>query len=424
MFEGFVHKLKLIFQDSGLRNRLLFILAMLVVFRLGTSVPLPGVDPLELERFFSGNQFLGLLNVFSGGGLANLSIFMLGVGPFITASIVMQLLTIMFPKLKELYHEEGEAGRRKFNQYARFLTVPLAVLQGFGLLVLLENQGVITHLGWLAKALNIITAVAGSIFLMWLGELISEYGLGNGVSLIIMAGILAGIPSAVGQVIVNFDSAQVPLYLLFVALAVVVVAAVVVMTEAERPVPVTYAKRIRGARVYGGASTYLPIRLNQAGVMPIIFALSILLFPQMLINFVSQANVASLRQVADFLLSLLNNTWFYAITYFVLVFAFTYFYSAITFDPQSVATNLQRNGAFVPGIRPGRPTAEYIGKTLYRLTLIGAIFLGLVAMLPLIMRAFTGLSALAIGGTALLIVVSVSLDLMKRIDAQLSMREY
>ena len=420
----FFNKIKLIWSDSALRGRVLFVLGALVLFRLGTAIPVPGVNGEALARFFSGNQFLGLLNVFSGGGLSNLSIFMLGVGPFITGSIIMQLLTIMFPTIKRLYHEEGEAGRRKFTQYSRLLTVPLAALQGLALLALLENQGVLLHLGWGDKLINLVTIVTGSVLLMWVGELISEYGIGNGVSLLIFAGILAGIPQAISQLAVNFDAGQVPVFILSALVALIVVAGVVVITEAERPIPVTYAKRIRGNKVYGGMSTYLPLRLNQAGVMPIIFALSILLFPQMIANFLLKSSVVWLQNLSGWTVALLNNQWFYGGFYFLLIFVFTYFYSAITFDPESVATNLQKNGAFIPGIRPGRPTAEHIAHILYRLTFVGAVFLAIVAILPLIMRSLTNTPALAIGGTALLIVVSVALEFMKQVNAQLSMREY
>ncbi|MBI4136287.1 MAG: preprotein translocase subunit SecY [Candidatus Vogelbacteria bacterium] len=424
MLTAFWTKLKLALSDAALRRRLIFVGAALFLFRLGASIPIPGVNVAALERFFADNQFFNLLNLFSGGGLSNLSIVMLGVGPYITATIIMQLLTIMFPSLKELYHESGGEGRRQFAQYARMLTVPLALLQGFGLLALLGRQGILGELTFFDKLVSVIVVTAGSILLMWLGELINEYGIGNGISLIIFAGIVAGIPSAVSQVIVNFEPASVPLYLGYLAAAAVIVAGVVVMTEAERPVPITYAKQVRGMRVYGGVSTYLPIRLNQAGVMPIIFALSLLLFPQMIVNFFANAGNATVRAVADVLLSLLNNTWFYAAVYFVLVFLFTYFYSAITFDPTAISENLQKSGAFIPGIRPGRPTAEHLAKTVTRLTLVGALFLGVVAMLPLLMQAITGLTALAIGGTALLIVVSVALEFTKQVDSQISMREY
>jgi len=424
MLSRIATKFSLIISDRQLRRRILFVLFALILFRLGASIPISGVDTEALKRLFSGNQFLNLLNIFSGGGLSNLSILMLGVSPFITASIIMQLLTMMVPSLKELYQESGEQGRRIFAQYSRLLTVPLAMIQGFGLLSLLGNQGVLLPITLSEKLVSVMVVTAGSILLMWLGELINEYGIGNGTSLIIFAGIVASIPQAIGQVVANFDPSQVPLYLAYLVAAVVIVGGVVIMTEAERPVPITYAKRVRGAKLFGGASTYLPIRLNQAGVMPIIFALSILLFPQMLINFLSQASHPTVQAVANFLLGLLNNTWFYAIVYFALVFLFTYFYSAVTFDPDSISTNLQKSGAFIPGIRPGRPTADHLGKIVTRLTLVGALFLGVIAMLPLIMRALTGVTALAIGGTALLIVVSVALDFMKQIDAQVTMREY
>jgi preprotein translocase subunit SecY len=412
------------FSDRVLRRRILFVLGVLVLFRLGAAIPVPGVDTAALQRVFSGSDLLGLLNIFSGGGLSNLSIFMLGVGPFITGSIIMQLLTIMFPSLKAMYHEEGEAGRRRFTQYSRWLTVPLAALQGFALLFLLEKQGVVTHLLWSDRLLNVLTVVAGSVLLMWLGELINEYGIGNGISLIIFAGILARLPSGISQLFINFDAANLPIYLALAAAAVIIVAGVVVITEAERPIPVTYAKRVRGSKVYGGSSTYLPLRLNQAGVMPIIFALSILLFPQMIVSFLARLDNATVQSVSQMILNILNNQWVYAAAYFILVFAFTYFYSAITFDPESLSNNLQKSGAFIPGIRPGRPTAEYVARSLYHLTFVGALFLGIMAMLPLLTGALTGIRSLAIGGTAMLIVVSVAIDFMKQIDAQLSMREY
>ncbi len=418
------HKVKVVFQDPALRFRILFVFGALIAFRLGAAIPIPGVNQLALERFFSGNQFFGLLNIFSGGGFSTLSIFMLGVGPFITASIILQLLTIMIPSLKEMYQEAGEAGRRKFAQYSRLLAVPLAALQAFSFLIILQRQGVVANLTFGDQIINVITVVAGSLLLMWIGELISEYGIGNGVSLIIFAGILSGLPQTIGQLVINYTPSQIPIYILFAVAAIVIIAGVVVVTEGERPIPVTYAKRVRGTKVYGGSSTYLPIRLNQAGVMPIIFALSILLFPQMIANFLSNVANPTVSSLAAGVLGILSNATFYAIAYFFLVFVFTYFYSAITFDPEAISENLQKNGAFVPGIRPGRPTAEYIAKVLYRLTFIGALFLGVVAVIPLIVQAWSGLSALAIGGTALLIVVSVALDFMKQVDSQLSLREY
>jgi len=421
---NFFAKLNLIFKDKILRERIFFVFIILALFRLLAVIPIPGIDIFQLEQFFSNNQFLGLLNIFSGGGLSNLSIVMLGVAPYITGSIIMQLLTIMSPKLKAIYQEEGEAGRKKFSQYSRLLSIPLALMQGFAFLLLLTKQGIVPDLGMFSLITNVIVIAAGSVLLMWLGELITEFGIGNGVSLIIFAGIVAGLPNTINQLIFTFNVSQIPLYLGFIAVGLLITAGVVVVTEAERPIPITYAKRVRGMKVYGGISTYLPLRVNQAGVIPIIFALSILLFPQMILNFIANINSQFIVSISNFILGVLENGWVYAGLYFMLVFLFTYFYTAVTFDPDSIATNLQKSGAFVPGVRPGRNTSEYIGKILTRITLVGAIFLGVIAILPLGMQAITGITALAIGGTALLIAVSVVIDLIRKIEAQISMREY
>jgi len=420
----FLHKLKIALTDESIRNRLLFVLGALFVFRALSTIPIPGVDAVVLQQFFENNQFLGLLNIFSGGGLANLSIIMLGVGPFITASIIMQLLTVMSPKLKSMHTEEGEAGRARFTQYSRLLTLPLAVLQGYGFLTLLQSQGVISGLSTFAFMTNVVLIVAGSILLMWIGELVTEYGIGNGVSIIIFAGIVAGLPATVTQLAFGYTPAQLPLYIGFGLIALATIYAVVVMTEAERPVPITYAKQSRGGQTYGGTSSYLPLRHNQAGVIPIIFAMSMLLFPQMFLNVLSSFNISGVARASEMLLVFFNNQIAYAVVYFVLVILFAFFYTAVTFDPDAVSKNLQRSGAFVPGLRPGAATAEYLGGLITRLTLVGALFLGLVAVLPLGMQMVTGIAALAIGGTALLIVVSVVLDLLRRVDAQVSMREY
>jgi preprotein translocase subunit SecY len=425
--QNFFRKINLIIKDRSLRGRIIFVTASLIVFRFLSVIPIPGIDPVRLQAFFNSpaGDVFGLFNIFSGGGLSRLSIVMLGVGPYITASIVMQLLTMIFPKLKEMYQEEGEAGRAKFTQYSRLITVPLALVQGGGFLLLLQRSGVVLELGLVGMMTNIMVIIAGSMFLMWLGELMTEYGIGNGTSLIIFAGIVASVPSSLTQMIVSFVPSQIPLYIAFAIIAVLVVLGVVVVTEAERPIPVTYAKRVRGSKVYGGVSTYLPLRVNQAGVIPIIFALSILLFPQMIFQYiVSAVPTGIINVISTKILALLNNGWFYSIFYFILVFLFTYFYTAVTFDPHAISENLQKNGAFVPGVRPGQSTADYIAKVLTRVTLVGASFLGLIAVLPLAMRAVTGIQSLAIGGTALLIVVSVVIDLMKKVDAQVSMREY
>lgn len=419
-----LHKIRLIFEDSTLRKRTLFVLGALAAFRILAAIPIPGINIQALAQFFANNQFLGLLNLFSGGGLDRVSIVMLGVAPYITGSIIMQLLTIIFPRLKEMYHEEGEAGRRKVAQYSRLLTVPLALIQGASFLTLLERSGTLIGLTPFTYGVNLAVITAGSLLLMWLGELITEYGIGNGVSILIFAGIVARLPSAFRQTLFTFTPDQLPVYIALVAAAVLITFGVVVVTEAERPIPITYAKRIRGAKVYGGISTYLPIRVNQAGVIPIIFALSILLFPQMLFNFLSAAHNELVQTFATLGTRILSNQWFYASAYFILVFLFTYFYTAITFEPDTMAENLQRNGAFVPGVRPGPSTAQHIGAIVTRLTLVGALFLGLIAVLPLAVRAATGITSVAIGGTALLIVVSVVIDLVKKVDAQVSMREY
>ena len=422
--QNFWNKIKLIWTDVILRKRVLFVLFMLVVFRLLSAIPIPGIDTLELSRFLTNNQFFGILNIFSGGGLSNLSIIMLGVGPYITSSIIMQLLTIMVPALKRIYHEEGEAGKKKFTQYSRLLTIPLAAIQGFSLLAILENQNILINLTTFDRITNLIIVISGSLLLMWLGELISEFGIGNGVSLIIFAGIVSQLPTEISQLIFTFDVSQIPLFLLFIASGILIIAGVVVVTEAERPIPVTYAKRVRGMKMYGGGSTYLPLRVNQSGVIPIIFALSLLLFPQMIGNFLAGSSNSILLSISKVLVSFSQTSVLYAVLYFILVFLFTYFYTAVTFDPEALATNLQKNGAFIPGIRPGVSTSQYISSVLSRITLLGAVFLGFIAVLPLIVRSLTGITAIALGGTALLIVVSVVLDLIKKIDAQISMREY
>lgn len=423
----FFEKIRLIFADEALRSRLLFVFGLLVLTRLLSVVPVPGVDPLRLESLLAGSEFLNLLNllnIFSGGGLSSLSIVMLGVGPYITSSIIMQLLTIMSPKIKAMHQEEGEAGRKRFGQYSRMLSVPFALIQGYAFIKLLQSQGVLPALALEVIILDLVIIVAGSVLLMWLGELISEFGIGNGVSLIIFSGIVTQIPAALGQLIFTYVPAQLPIYLTGAAVALIVIFGVVFVTEAERPIPVAYAKQVRGGRAYGGVSTYLPLRINQAGVIPIIFALSILLFPQMIFQFLAQSSVPVISSFSDSALALLSKNWFYTGAYFVLVVLFTYFYTAVTFDPDQVSTNLQKSGAFIPGVRPGVSTADYISRILTRLTLVGALFLGLIAILPLILRSITGVQALAIGGTALLIVVSVVIDLVKKLDAQLSAREY
>lgn len=413
------------FKDPILRKRIGFTVIALVLFRVLVAIPIPSVDSANLAKLLSSSQFFGFLNIFSGGGLSNLSIGMLGVGPFITGSIIIQLLTMMFPKWKALMHDEGEAGRFKLSNYSRLLSVPLSIISAIGFLTLLQSQNVLPHLGSFSFLVNIIIITAGSILLMWIGELISEFGIGNGVSLIIFAGIVAVLPSRITQFIAGFNPSDLPIYVGALVIGLIVIAGVVYVTEAERSVPVTYAKQVRGNKVYGGASTYLPLRLNQAGVIPIIFALSILLFPQIISNFLAHSTTfPTLASYASAFSVFFNKPIIYGGFYFIFVVAFTYFYTAVTFDPKMISENLQRSGAFIPGVRPGEHTQEYLAAIVTRITLVGAIFLGVVAILPLAMQAFTSSKSLAIGGTALLIVVSVVLDLLKKIDAQVSMREY
>ncbi len=423
MWEKFTRKVRLILEDENLRSRILFVLGALVVFRLLAAIPIPGIDAERLASF-GDNQLLGLLNVFSGGGFSNLSIVMLGVSPYITASIVMQLMTVLVPKLKEMYQEEGDSGRARFSQYSRYLAVPLGVIQAFGFLLLLSQQGVLPQLSSFQFIVNVIVITAGSLLVMWLGELITEFGVGNGISLIIFAGIVARIPQGLAQLAFAFDPSQVPAYLGFIAAGAAIIAGVVFITEAERPIPVTYARRVRGEKVMGGISTYLPLRVNQAGVMPIIFALSFLLFPQMIATFLSKSSIVLVATSATQVVSWLANQLIYGALYFFLVVIFTYFYTAITFEPHQVAKNLQKNGAFVPGIRPGSTTTEYLANIITRITLVGALFLGFLAVMPLLLQYITGITTVTIGGTALLIAVSVVLDLVKKIDAQTSIREY
>jgi len=422
--EKILGKLRIVFTDKAIRSKILFVLGALVFFRLLSAIPIPGIDQMKLQSFINNNQFVGVLNMFSGGGLSNLSIVMLGVGPYITGSIIMQLLTIMSPRLKAMYQDEGDLGRKKFSQYSRILAIPLAVVQGLGLLILLKSQGIVGDLSVIQMATNLSVVVAGSILVMWIGELISEFGIGNGVSMIIFAGIVANLPKEIAQLIFTFNVANLPMYLLFFAIGLLIVAGVVIVTEAERPISVTYAKQVRGDHIAGGTQTYIPIRINQAGVIPIIFALSILMFPQLVGTFLANSANATLLSVSHGLIWFANNTWLYSVCYFLFVFIFTYFYTAVTFDPNQIATNLQKNGAFVSGIRPGDATRDYISKILTRTTTMGAVFLGLIAVFPLIIKSVTGITAFAVGGTALLIVVSVVIDLIKKIEAQISMREY
>ncbi len=419
-----MNKILQIFKRPELRNKVLFILALLVIFRLVSNIPIPAIDSSKLKDFLAQNQFFGLISTFTGGSLSALSIGMLGLGPYITSSIIMQLLTMIFPSLEQMYKYEGEAGRMRFNQYSRFLTVPLAILQGYGFLVLLSRQNVISNLSLMDWVATLIVVTAGSVFFMWLGELISEKNLGNGASLLILAGIVARFPNSIKQAAFSYTSNDIFTYIGLIVVALIVIVGVIYISEAQRNIPVNYARRVRGSKVYGGVSTYLPMRVNNAGVIPIIFALSILLFPGMIANFLAGSKIALLSGVASSVNSFLQNQFWYATFYFILVVVFTYFYTAVTFDPKSISENVQKQGGYIPGIRPGPMTAQFLTHLLNRVTLVGAIFLGVIAILPNIVRGATGITAFQVGGTSILIVVSVALEIMKQVDAQLSMYEY
>ncbi len=419
-----MNTLLLLFQTPELRKKVLIVTGILAITRLLAAIPVPGIDASQLSQFFASNQVLGFFNLFSGGGLSNLSIVMLGVGPYITSSIIMQLLTMIFPNLKEIYYEQGEIGRAKFNRISRYLTVPLAGLQAYGFLNLLISQNVLAPLSAFDTVRNILIVSAGSMLLVWLGELLSEQKIGNGVSLIIFAGIVSRLPSMIQQTLLTYDPSQLPTYLAFAVLSVVVIGGVVFISEGERKIPISYSKRVRGNKVFGGSSSYLPLKVNQAGVIPIIFAVSLLIFPQ----FIAQISALFSPDLSIRLNELVNrylgDQVIYNSMYFALVVLFTYFYTAVTFDPQEISKNLQRSGGFIPGIRPGQPSGEYLEKVINRTTLFGALFLGVIAVLPGLTQILTGIQLLSIGGTALLIVVSVALEIMKQINSQLVLREY
>lgn len=420
MLNEFFRKLKLIFADQALRNRILFLVGAIALFRFLAAIPIPGVNRIALDQFFAGNQFLGLLNIFSGGGFSNISLVLLGVGPYITASIFMQLMTVIFPKVKAMYTEEGEAGRTQFISISRMITIPIAILQAVAFLSLLEGQGILEHLSPFTFALDVFLVAAGSMLLMWIGELITEFGIGNGVSLIIFAGIVASVPGGVSQLLFTATAASIPTYLAFVVAALAITWSIVVVSESERSIPIAYARQVRGQ----GGSTYLPIRLLQAGVIPIIFALSLLLLPQMAFAGLAALGFSWVASATAWYAAFAANTYAYGAAYFVLVVMFTFFYTSITFEPKRVADNLQKSGAFIPGVRPGRETENYIGKVVNRITLPGAIFLGFVAIIPFVVQGITGITALLIGGTALLIAVQVLIDLIRKIEAQVTLREY
>src|SRR3989344_1938334 len=418
-------KLIQIWKVKDLRASILFVAAMLVIFRLAAHVPVPGVDTSALSDFFAANQLLGIMNVLCGGGMENFSIVAMGIAPYITASIIFQLLVMIVPQL-EASQKEGESGQRRISQWTRLLTVPLAAIQGYGLIALLRQSqvNILPNLTPWRLFITIVTVTAGTMFLMWIGEMISEKKIGNGISLLIFAGIVTSIPTFIQQTLLVFDPSQLLNMVVFGAVAIVTIVGVVIITEGQRNVPVSYARQVRGTKMYGGVNTHLPLRVNMAGVIPIIFAISIILFPPMVAQFFLNAQSAWIAAAATWVISVFQNQIVYGVLYFLLVFGFTYFYTEVVFHPDQISENLQKQGGFIPGIRPGAHTAAYLKNTTNRIILAGALFLGIIAVLPLVTSQFSGISTLAIGGTSLLIVVSVVIETVKQIESQLTMREY
>jgi len=419
-----LNKLIQIWKAKDLRKNIGFVLAMLVIFRFAAHIPIPGVNVEALREFFGSNQILGLMNIFSGGGMQNFSIVMMGIAPYITSSIIFQLLGMIVPKLEEM--QKDEAGRQKINMWTRWATVPLAALQSYGMITLLRRSSteILGDISSFDLFAMIITITAGTIFLMWIGELITEKNVGNGISLLIFAGIVASLPQVIQQVIVTYDPQQLFTFIGFVIIALITIVGVVIITEGQRNVPVQYARQVRGNRMYGGTSTHLPLRVNMAGVIPIIFAISVVMFPPMIAQFFIHARSDFIAKAAEWTIAIFQNQLVYGVLYFLLVFAFTFFYTEVIFHPTQIAENLQKQGGFIPGIRPGRHTSEYLANTTHKIIFVGALFLGLIAILPLIMRYFTGMQSLAIGGTSLLIVVAVVIETVKQVESQLTMREY
>jgi preprotein translocase subunit SecY len=411
-----------VFQVKELREALLFILFVLTIFRVAAYITIPGIDTSSIAQLLNANQFLGLLNVFSGGTLESFSIVALGVAPYITASIIVQLLGMIFPSVEEM--QKDEQGRQKLNRWTRVATVPLALIQGYGLLTLVGGQGSeiarfgLTGIDLVAALLAMTT---GTIFLMWLGELISERNVGNGISILILAGIVAGFPRFVQQLVATYTPSDLVNIIIYIALTIVTVIAVVIINEGQRNIPVQYA---RGGGAIGRVQSHLPIRVNMGGMIPIIFAIAMLVFPPLVAQFFLNARTQLFRDAATTTLQLFGNSLFYGVIFFLLVFGFTFFYATVIFKPETVAENLQKQGGFVPGIRPGKETELYLTRVKNRVLLTGATFLGLIAVLPLIVQEVTRSQNLVVGGASILILVAVIIDILKQIDSQLSMREY
>jgi preprotein translocase subunit SecY len=422
-----------IFKLPDLRRRLAFTAFILVVFRFVAHIPVPGVDRNALQAAFANNQLLGLLDLFSGGAMSLFSVAAMGVYPYITASIIIQLLLPLIPSLQAL-SKEGEAGRNKINQYTHWLTIPLAALQAFSQVSIMQTQyKVVTNFGlfnadtWLPSLAMIVTLTAGTVFCVWLGELISESGIGNGVSIIILGGIVARLPQGLGRTFLASTDLASNLWtiVVFLVIELLTIGLIVVMEQGQRRIPVQYAKRVRGTRMYGGQSTHIPLRVNSAGMIPLIFANSFLIFPGIIASYFQISTNPLIKSVATAVYdTFYKGSTIYWVLYFLMVIGFTYFYATVTFQEQNLPDNLQKFGGFVPGIRPGKPTSEYLNRVLSRITLAGALYLGVVAVLPYFAQRFTGVQMMALSSTALLILVGVVLDTIRQLEAQLLMRHY
>ncbi len=417
-------KLEQIWKAKDLRNKIIFVFAMLAIFRLVANIPMPGVNVLALKELFSSNQVLGMMNMFSGGGMQNFSLVMMGVAPYITASIIFQLLPTIIPALEELGKEES--GRQKMTMWTRWITVPFAAMQAFGMITLLRKMApsVLGDVTVFNMIFMIIVITTGTMFLMWIGELITEKDIGNGISLLIFAGIVSKLPQGVQQTIITYDSSKLFTIIGFLLISLVTIISIVIINEGQRNIPIQYARQMRGNSVLGGGESFLPLRVNMSGVMPIIFAIAVITFPSMIAQFFIHAKTVWIASSAEFITNMFANQFVYGLIYFILVVAFTFFYTEVTFEPVKVAENLQKQGAFIPGIRPGKQTSDYLAKITHRITLFGGLFLGVIAVLPLIMRYLTNMQSLVISGAGLLIVVSVAIEIIKQVESQLTMREY
>lgn len=418
-------KLAKIWQYKDLRTKILVAAGLLALTRFLAHIPLPGVDITRLQSFFQQNQAFGLLNMFSGGTMSNFSIILMGVGPYITSSIIFQLLGMIFPSIEEM-QKEGESGRQKLNQYTRIATVPLAFIQAYAMLSLLRNQGIIPAWQPFDLILMLISVTAGTILLMWIGEIISEKGIGNGVSLIITLGILAGLPAQLRNTLalIQAGNTQSLIGAIGIVIAfILVVAAIAFVQEGQRNIPVSYARKSRGGG-YGGINSFLPIRVNIAGVIPIIFAMSLLVLPTVAAKYLENAYTPWIAHSAKLITDWLNNQAIYTVIYFLLIVFFTYFYTSIVFKPSQIAENLQKQGGFIPGIRPGAETRDYVGNIVVRITLFGSIFLGVIAVFPFLIRYLTHISTIALGGTGILIIVSVVVETARQIEAQIATHTY